>query len=147
MRIVLIPNTDPSNLSPEDYLAIDRLLAQLSTRKRPPTNSRDLAHALNEGMKLYVCRNDDGSIIGMASIVFVHTVSGSKGLVEDVVVDDAHQRKGIARALMQKLIFEAQMQSLRYVDLTSGPDRVAANTLYLSLGFVRRETNVFRLKS
>jgi len=30
------------------------------------------------------------------------------------------------------------------VDLTSRPSRVAANQLYLAMGFEARETNVFR---
>jgi len=31
------------------------------------------------------------------------------------------------------------------IDLTSRPERHAANQLYLKLGFVKRETNVYRL--
>ncbi len=32
----------------------------------------------------------------------------------------------------------------RYVDLTSSPGHLAANSLYRSMEFVKRETNVYR---
>jgi ribosomal protein S18 acetylase RimI-like enzyme len=32
------------------------------------------------------------------------------------------------------------------IDLTSRPERIAANILYQKLGFIRRETNAYRYK-
>jgi len=40
----------------------------------------------------------------------------------------------------------AARESTRAVNLTSRPDRAAANRLYQRLGFAPRETNVYRLE-
>ena len=47
---------------------------------------------------------------------------------------------------MEAVHAEAQRLGLRHVDLTSRPAREAANALYQSLGYERRETNVYRLR-
>jgi ribosomal protein S18 acetylase RimI-like enzyme len=61
-----------------------------------------------------------------------------------VVVDDASRGAGVASALVAAALERAQQQGARTVDLTSRPEREAANRLYLRLGFARRETNVYR---
>jgi len=71
---------------------------------------------------------------------------GRSGYVHDVVVDEAYRGKGIAERLNRRLIEEAQRLGMRHIDLTSGPEREAANRLYLKLGYERRATNVYRKK-
>jgi ribosomal protein S18 acetylase RimI-like enzyme len=39
---------------------------------------------------------------------------------------------------------KARAEGVRTVDLTSRPSREAANRLYQRLGFVKRDTNVYR---
>jgi ribosomal protein S18 acetylase RimI-like enzyme len=46
---------------------------------------------------------------------------------------------------MQALHDEARRLGVRHLELTSRPSRTAANALYVSLGYERRETNVYRL--
>ncbi len=73
--------------------------------------------------------------------------TGYKGAVEDVVVAQTHRGQGLGRKLLEAIIDFAGNE-LGDVDLhlTSRPQRVAANALYQSLGFERRETNFYRLK-
>ena len=52
--------------------------------------------------------------------------------------------RGIGEALNQAAIERARAAGARTVDLTSRPSREAANRLYQRLGFVERETNVYR---
>lgn len=47
---------------------------------------------------------------------------------------------------MEAVQVEAQRLGLRRLDLTSRPSRETANALYQSLGYVRRDTNVYRLR-
>jgi ribosomal protein S18 acetylase RimI-like enzyme len=61
-----------------------------------------------------------------------------------VVVDDAARGKGVAAALVQAALDLAAEQGARTVDLTSRPDRDAANRLYQRMGFDVRQTNVYR---
>jgi len=47
---------------------------------------------------------------------------------------------------MTALHHEAERLGLRHLDLTSRPSREAANQLYQSLGYERRDTNAYRLR-
>jgi ribosomal protein S18 acetylase RimI-like enzyme len=50
----------------------------------------------------------------------------------------------VAAALVQAALDRAAELGARTVDLTSRPDRAAANRLYQRMGFEVRETNVYR---
>jgi ribosomal protein S18 acetylase RimI-like enzyme len=65
-------------------------------------------------------------------------------MIEDVVVDEAARGTGTAVALTAAAMEEAKRLGATTIDLTSRPSRVAANKLYQRLGFVQRETNVYR---
>lgn len=99
-----------------------------------------------EGTRLFVAQ-ESGRIIGCASLCIFVSPTGRKASVEDVVVTSAYRGKGIGRALMEEIIGYARRE-LAPVDLnlTSMPQRVAANALYQALGFERRGTNAYRLK-
>lgn len=60
------------------------------------------------------------------------------------MVDSAARGHGVGEALNQAAIAEARARGAVTVDLTSRPSREAANRLYQRIGFVRRDTNVYR---
>ena len=90
-------------------------------------------------------------IIGIASIYFVDKMTGTQCFVEDVVVDNNYRGKGLGRKLTEHLIATARERKAKCIDLTSKPERVAANALYQSLGFklmataTKNGTNLYRL--
>ncbi|MBN9629148.1 MAG: GNAT family N-acetyltransferase [Actinobacteria bacterium] len=86
----------------------------------------------------------DGRIVGMASLVVYPLPTRLRGHVDDVVVDGAARGHGCARALLLRVIAEAEPRGVRSLELTSRPSRRAAIALYESVGFVRRETGVYR---
>ena len=89
----------------------------------------------------------DGSrVVGCASLCVDVSPTGRKAHVEDVVVLSEYRGRHLGRNLLEHLIDYARRE-LAPVDihLTSRPSRVAANALYRSLGFVPRETNVYKL--
>ena len=88
--------------------------------------------------------DENGEIVGSASLAIAHSPTGAHGWIEDVVVDQAARGQGIGKALTQSLLDRAKVLGLKQVYLTSRPSREAANRLYQSMGFVRRETNVYR---
>lgn len=94
---------------------------------------------------VYVVRSAEGRIIGSATLAVFHSPTGKKASIEDVVVDPAHQGRGIGRRLVAHLIDEAKQMSPITLQLTSRPSREAANHLYQTLGFVRRETNFYKM--
>ncbi|KAI8645769.1 acyl-CoA N-acyltransferase [Parasitella parasitica] len=87
---------------------------------------------------------DKGIIVGTTTMSYLYCVTGVRVHIEDVVVDSVHRDKGIAQALINEAIQRAKNLPAKTIDLTSRPERQAANKLYTKLGFVQRDTNVYR---
>ena len=68
---------------------------------------------------------------------------GKISYVDDVVVDEDAQCGGVATALMRHIEKRARQRGCRAVELTSRPEREAANRLYEKLGYRLRDTNKF----
>jgi ribosomal protein S18 acetylase RimI-like enzyme len=64
--------------------------------------------------------------------------------IEDVVVDGA-VGTGLGKDVTFFAIDYVAQKHINTINLTSSPERIAANKLYQKLGFVKRETNVYRL--
>lgn len=129
---------------PEVLGALETLLPQLS-RSAQPTSAYDLERIVaSEATRLLVARNADGRIVGSLTLAVFRIPTGVRAWIEDVVVDTAARGSGAGAALVQRAIAMATEAGARTVDLTSRPDREAANRLYRRLGFVPRETNVYR---
>lgn len=86
-------------------------------------------------------------IIGFGSLVR-HTVpsKGEVGRIEDVIIDEKYRGKGFGREIMKELISIAKEEDVLQINLTSSSLRVAARSLYKSLGFTESNTDVFMLK-
>ena len=84
-------------------------------------------------------------LIGMATLLPVRKLFVYCGTIEDVVIDESYRGKGLGKGIAKNLIKRSKVMGMKFVDLTSNPDRVVANNLYQSVGFVKRETNVYRL--
>ena len=85
-----------------------------------------------------------GPIVGMLTLVTFRIPTGVRARIEDVVVDSATRGRGIASQLTRAALEVAAARGAHTVDLTSRPSREAANRLYQHLGFVQRETMVYR---
>lgn len=106
---------------------------------------RTLARAVRDQNVYILTARERGAIVGMGTLVVMLTPSGAYGMIGGVVVAGRMRGQGIGRALMERLIAEAKRRKLPMLELTSNPRRIAANHLYPSLGFKKRETNVYRL--
>jgi len=131
------------SVDPPLCAAIAGLIPQLSTSSPPPTMDELGAIVANPGTALLVAREDD-RVVGMLTLATFGVPTGQRAWIEDVVVDDSARGAGVASALVEAALAEAGRRGSRTVDLTSRPQREAANRLYLRLGFERRETNVYR---
>ena len=81
----------------------------------------------------------------MATLALDALVTGTKARVEDVVVTQTCRGRGYGSQLISHLVAEAKAHGAASVNLTSRPEREAANRLYRRLGFVQRQTNVYKL--
>ncbi|CAM5435449.1 Ribosomal protein S18 acetylase RimI-like enzyme OS=Leifsonia shinshuensis OX=150026 GN=HNR13_000356 PE=4 SV=1 [Leifsonia shinshuensis] len=132
----------PAALESTDVEALRRLLPQLS-RSAAFDEERLVAMVGHPGTDLFLARID-GEVVGMATLASFPLPTGWCGHVDDVVVDDAHRGRGIARKLLEAIIDLAEQRGLRTLDLTSRPSRAAAIALYESVGFVRRDSTLMR---
>lgn len=141
MRVV-----EADHVSPDLVASFTRLVNQLSRTSAPPTMDelREMVDA--PGTRLLLALDDGGHIAGSLTLVLFRIPTGVRAWIEDVVVDDGARRQGIGEALTNRAVELATAAGARTVDLTSRPDREAANRLYVKLGFQLRETNVYRLE-
>lgn len=93
---------------------------------------------------LYVVQDGD-RIIGCATLCIFQSPTGTKGSIEDVVILSAYRGQHLGKQLIEHVIQEAQRFAPIELHLTSNPNRIAANQLYQSLGFQRKETNCYQL--
>ncbi len=81
----------------------------------------------------------------MLTLVLFRIPTGVRAWIEDVVVHETVRGQGVAGLLIGEAVMLARSASARTVDLTSRPDREAANTLYRRAGFTLRESNLYRI--
>lgn len=124
--------------------AIVRLLPQLSRSAPAPSLDELQAIARSDATTLFVARDGAGRIVGSLTLAVFRIPTGVRAWIEDVVVDESARGAGVGASLVHEAIRVAQEEGARTVDLTSRPDREAANRLYLRVGFTQRTTNVYR---
>jgi len=123
--------------------AFGRLVPQLS-RSNPPPSAAELQEMVDApGTFVLVAREGD-TVLGSLTLVVFRIPTGMRAWIEDVVVDGEARGKGVGEALNRHALDVARAHGCKTVDLTSRPSREAANRLYQRLGFVARETNVYR---
>jgi ribosomal protein S18 acetylase RimI-like enzyme len=135
-------------VSDEFFEAVKRLVPQLGVHKSIPTHEELNSLINSESSTLWMARypDENGEIAGVLTIAIYRVTTGLRSIVEDVVVDQNLRRRGIAEALLRSAIEFARNSGANGVALTSNPQRVAANKLYLSIGFEQRETNSYFYK-
>jgi len=125
---------------------IEKILPQLTENTGAFDANNLKALAADASTHLYLARDVEGRLCGMATLCLTLAPTGCRGWVEDVVVDEAHRGKGIGAALLTRIEWHARRLGAKSLNLTSRPEREAANRLYRSLGFETRRTNVYRKK-
>lgn len=130
-------------VTPEIVAAFERLIPQLSSSNPPPTLD-ELRQIVDAESTLLLLAEEDGVIVGSLTLALFRIPTGLRAWIEDVVVDGAARGKGVGEALNRFALDEAKRRGATTVDLTSRPSREAANRLYQRLGFVKRDTNVYR---
>ena len=90
---------------------------------------------------------DGPRVVGCASLCVTTSPTGCKAHIEDVVVLSSYRGQQLGRRLMEHVLGYArkELPAGTKIFLTSRPHRVAANALYQSLGFRRKETNVYEI--
>ncbi len=137
---------EATEVTPALMAAFEKLIPQLSSSNPPPTEDEVAALVDAEASIVLVAvdRDADDTILGALTLVWFRIPTGVRAWIEDVVVDGDARGRGVGEALNLHAIERARMLGAKTVDLTSRPKREAANRLYQRIGFVPRDTNVYR---
>ena len=129
--------------TPSQLEEIKSLMSQLSDRVI--FSESELMKVLKDtNSHLYVIL-DDEHIVGCATLCIFHSPTGTKASIEDVVVSSDYRGQHLGMKLMEFVLGQARQFAPIELHLTSNPKRVAANKLYQSLGFQKKETNCYRM--
>ena len=125
--------------------AMKRLVPQLSNSSSPPDRFA-LEEIVASDSSILLAAFIDGEIVGSLTLVIFSIPTGKRAWIEDVVVDEKCRNKGVGEVLNKDAINIARQRGVKTVDLTSRPSRQSANRLYNRLGFIQRETNIYRIE-
>ncbi len=135
---------EATSVTPELVAAFRQLTPQLS-RTAPAPGGAELAEMVRApATVLLMARDPDMGLVGSLTLVLFRIPTGVRAWIEDVVTDEAARGRGVAEILCREALNRASAAGARTVDLTSRPSRESANRLYRRLGFVQRDTNVYR---
>jgi ribosomal protein S18 acetylase RimI-like enzyme len=124
--------------------AFNRLVPQLSKSAAALTTDDVAAMINHQACHVLIARDDDASILGALTLVIFPIPTATRAWIEDVVVDGNARGKGVGEALSLRAVEISRQHGAKTVELTSRPSREAANRLYQRIGFVARDTNVYR---
>jgi ribosomal protein S18 acetylase RimI-like enzyme len=124
--------------------ALVTLVPQLSTSNPPPSLAEVEAMLASDAITQFVARDDGGAIVGVSTLAVFPIPTATRAWIEDVIVDESARGQGVGEALTHAMIDAARRRGCKTVELTSRPSREAANRLYQRIGFVQRDTNVYR---
>ena len=138
---------EATEVTAELVAAFARLIPQLSKSNPPPTADELGLIVGSESSILLIAtdRDDADRILGSLTLAWFRIPTGVRAWIEDVVVDESARGMGVGELLNRVALERARELGARTVDLTSRPSREAANRLYKRIGFVARDTNVYRL--
>lgn len=131
------------NYTQAQFEDLTQLMTELSDRVN--VTQSDLMLVLRDcNCHLYVIL-DGEHIVGCATLCIFHSPTGTKASIEDVVVSSAYRGQHIGKQLMEYVLEQAKAFAPIELHLTSNPMRVAANKLYQSIGFQKKETNCYQM--
>lgn len=141
IRVIVAADVDD-----ELVTAMQHFVNQLSS-SAPTPGVRELREIVeSECTTLLIARDHTqvNRIVGSLTLAVFRIPTGVRAWIEDVIVDANTRGKGVGEALSREALRIAQSRGARTIELTSRSSREAANRLYRRLGFVPRDTNVYR---
>lgn len=134
-----------NDIKASDIIALNHLLKQLNP-EAASVNLNKVKKVMEIGI-IITLRDSykDNVLIGMGTLIPIQKLFSYCGTIEDIVVDKAYRRQGLGKKIMNELIKKGGILGMKFIDLTSNPKRLEANSLYWSIGFQKRDTNVYRL--
>lgn len=140
----MIQVTVAEEVTEELIEALDQLIPQVSSGA-PPGRDELTKIVDSPGAHLLVASSDVSGIVGSLTMTLYRIPSGLQARIDDVVVDAQARRSGVGQLLLVRAIEMANQARARSIGLTSRPSREDANRLYQKLGFVQRDSRLYRM--
>ena len=124
----------------EDLGAVVSLLAQLHDPPTAVTDQRIWREILDQPRRTVLIAEREGQIVGTADVLLEPTLThgGSASVfVSNVVVDQAHRRSDVGRALFDHIESRARDERSYKIEFLSANQRSEAHRFYEALGFER----------
>jgi GNAT superfamily N-acetyltransferase len=129
---------------PTDHQACRALWSQLVEAHRrlyadPPRNGSEFGAGFEEYLTrldlsgMWVADHAEDGVVGFVGLVLGD--EAGKGVVDPVVVSEAHRHQGIGRALMSKVATEARRRQLRRLTISPASRNVDAIRCLHSVGY------------
>lgn len=138
---LILKKLKASDLTPGTTEQIRALFEQLNAS----ITQREVGEIVTTAETIFLTCWHNDTMVGMALMATYKVISGYKGMIEDVVVNEQYRGKGIGKRLMQGLLQEARSMQLSEILLFTGHHRKVAISLYTSLGFTLKESGLYRL--
>jgi N-acetylglutamate synthase-like GNAT family acetyltransferase len=129
------------NLEIRDAKQVALLIGQLTKNIVEPNNLEKRIEGLaSQHNSHFVVAEANGVVFGFGGLVWYEIPSkGLIGWVEEVVVDQKNRGQGIGRDIMAHLLNSAKQKQINQIKLMT--NSAGAETLYQSLGFVKKENH------
>jgi len=135
-------------LSANDIDDINRILPSLTEHyDGRSVNEAGLKKIIESPLhEQFVARDDNGRIIGMATLNEVISIyHGSVAYLEDIFVDANSGQRGIGSMIWEEMLNWCRERGIKRMEFTCRPERTAAHNFYLKHGCEIRNTDAFRL--
>lgn len=118
------------------------VVTHLGDKVRFKTNMERLV--ANPSSALIVMRQD-GHIVACVIMNLRYKAGRTEAMLDEIAVSEQMRGQGIGKAIFHAAADWAKREGAELIELTSRPDRTAANAFWQALGFKQRATNTYRL--
>jgi len=130
------------NCSPDDFDGVVTLLRQLWPGKPLELDAlrSTFDRALASDRQIYICAASEKEVVGFGSLSTKNNLwsPGPVGYVDEMVVDGAHQGRGIGTKILNHLVSCARERGCTRIELDSAFHRKNAHAFYEQQGFESR---------
>lgn len=116
----------------------------LKPKGREPIKKKDVERAIKQDNNTCVVAYEEDKIIGIITLVEVNLFTAKLGLIDEIVVDEAYRRRGVASKIMEEIIKIAKEKKMDLLKVDTNIKN-PANHLYQKFGFIRKNDNLYKL--
>ena len=126
---------------------INSLTAKLSLSTIPPKplDLEILKKLLSQKSFYILVVRDKNIIVGLLNLYFTQITTGFIGELEDLIVAEPYRKWGLAIALIKEAVDIAEKMGAKHISARVNPKRIEANKVYPAMGFLKMETNFYRI--